>query len=439
KDDTVLPGGLFKSELANGVSRTDSTRPGNFAEVEEYYVQGGPEFYFGRDNIFKIDGSFRNRESDSFASGSWGKFMGNTEIDTVAVSPQVVVKVNSGGIENTLTVGYDYQNIEEAILNDSIFFGDPSLGDADLEREQHGVYVYDELLLGSRLTLSGGYRRDRADFDFKSLKEEVVFGVPQPPDLTVTDTTTRESAVTGGFNYRYGERSYAYLGASKGFRYPLFDEFFNFGPNTLDENLKPQKTKSYEVGLRQYFSENSYVHLNLFQLDTEEEIFFNPSAFANENLDGKTRRAGAELSFTAQPAKRLAVNGSYTYLDTEIEDGSYHGSEIPDVPNHKATLGATIDLGRGVTLALTGIYIGERPFVSDFPNDFEDQDDYVVLNAKLKYEWKQLGAFVDVRNLTGNDYAEYGVIGFRPSDFALEEAFYPSPKVNVLFGVSATF
>lgn len=438
KDDTSLPGALFRSDFANGLSRTDTTHPDDFAEVKDYYVQGGPEFYFGGDSLFKIDGSYRNRESDSFASGSWGRFTGNTEIDTVVVSPQVLVKLQLGGIRNTLTLGYDYENIEEEIWNDSIFFGEPSLGDADLKKEEQGYYVHDELVLTDRLTFSGGYRRDKADFDFRSRKEEIVMGMPRN-SLTDTDTTTRESAVTGGFNYRYGQKSYAYVSGSKGFRYPLFDEFFNFGPNTLDENLKPQTTKSYEVGLRHYFSENGYAHLNLFQLDTEKEIFFNPVLFSNENMAGKTRRAGAELSFVAQPVKGLAVNGSYTYLDSEIKDGPFQGSEIPDVPNHKATLGATVDFGRGMTLALTGIYVGERPFVSDFPNDFDDQDDYVVVNAKLKYDWKHLTAFVDVNNLTGNDYAEYGVIGFSPTTFAPEEAFYPSPKINVLFGLSAKF
>ena len=43
--------------------------------------------------------------------------------------------------------------------------------------------------------------------------------------------------------------------------------------------------------------------------------------------------------------------------------------------------------------------------------------------------------FLDINNVTDKKYSEYGVLG----GFPLEEAFYPSPERNVLFGVSAEF
>jgi outer membrane receptor protein involved in Fe transport len=78
------------------------------------------------------------------------------------------------------------------------------------------------------------------------------------------------------------------------------------------------------------------------------------------------------------------------------------------------------------------VYIGERPFISDFSNDFSNQQGYLVLNAKFTYQWKSLKAFLDINNLTNKEYAEYGVIGGYP----LEKSYYPSPKRNFLVGIS---
>jgi outer membrane receptor protein involved in Fe transport len=92
-------------------------------------------------------------------------------------------------------------------------------------------------------------------------------------------------------------------------------------------------------------------------------------------------------------------------------------------------------LGKGFTVTLNGVYVGERPFIGDFSNEYENQESYIVLNSKIQYQWKSFTAFLDINNLTNNEYSEYGVIG----GFPLERAFYPSPKINFLAGFSMEF
>ena len=77
----------------------------------------------------------------------------------------------------------------------------------------------------------------------------------------------------------------------------------------------------------------------------------------------------------------------------------------------------------------------QRPSESDFSNAFGEQDDYLVINGKIKYKWNKFTAFLDINNLTDKRYSEYGVLG----GFPLEKAFYPSPERNFLFGMSAEF
>ncbi len=63
KDSTGLPGAIKASDFAAGASRTDSLHSDDFADVEDYYVKGGPEIFFLSDSKFKMDISFRKRNS----------------------------------------------------------------------------------------------------------------------------------------------------------------------------------------------------------------------------------------------------------------------------------------------------------------------------------------------------------------------------------------
>jgi outer membrane receptor protein involved in Fe transport len=133
---------------------------------------------------------------------------------------------------------------------------------------------------------------------------------------------------------------------------------------------------------------------------------------------------------------KIALSGSYTYTDATIENGQFAGNEVPNVPKHKATMDIVLSLGGGFTFAVNGIYVGERPFESDFANAFDDQKDYLVLNTKLKYNWKSLTAFLDINNITNKEYSEYGVLSLGGT---VEEAYYPSPKINFLLGLRGDF
>jgi len=422
KDNTGLPGALKESDFDAGISRTETKHPKDFAEVEDYYVKAIPEIYFLDNSIFKVDLSFRKRAFLSFASGDFGHFLGDSEIETVSVSPQLLLKNQIGRAKNSLVFGVDYQKADNSIVNESLFFGFLSVGIFDLKKKNYGYYLHDEINIEDILHLSGGYRHDRAEFTFS----------PSTPDRVVMD----EDLYTAGINYAFYKKSYLYSSFSRSFRYPLLDELYSFFTNTVNTHLVPQTSDNYELGIRHYFDDDVYVHLNFFRIDTDDEIFFNPITFMNENLDGKTRRDGIEVSFYAKATKWLTLKGGYTYSDATIEEGTFKGKDVPNVPQHKAALEVVANLRRGFTIALNGVYVGERPFISDFSNAFSNQKGYIVLNSKIMYQWKSLRAFLDINNITNNEYSEYGVIAQFP---IVEKAFYPSPKRNFLVGLSVEF
>jgi iron complex outermembrane receptor protein len=123
KDNTGLPGALKESDFEAGRSRTDSTHPHDFADVEDYYFKLSPEVSFFGDSYSKIDASYRKRGFLAFSSGDWGNFKGDSELKTVMISPHIFLKTDMGKIKNDIILGFDYQKTDNEITNDSLFFG----------------------------------------------------------------------------------------------------------------------------------------------------------------------------------------------------------------------------------------------------------------------------------------------------------------------------
>ncbi len=420
KDNTGLPGSLKQSDFEAGVSRTDTLYPYDYADVEDAYVSIGPEITFLGDSLLRFDMSYRNRSVSSYSNFAGGSFEGDYTIDTVGFSPRTIIRKPIMGLNNNLVAGFDFFDSTEDITNTSLYFGSLSVGNFDLEKKNYGGYAHDELYLTDQLSLSGGYRHDWVKYEFS----------PSTPESTDMD----EDLLTTGINYRFSKHSNVFANFSRSFRYPVIDELFSFFTNTINTELVPQTSNDFEVGLRHNFTDTLYGSINVFRIETTDEIFFNPINYQNENFDGKTRRDGLEVSLT-KVFDRIRVTGNYTYLQTDILDGQFTGNEIPGVPTHKANLDTRIDLGWGFALGLNGTYVGQRYFESDFANSFDKQDDYTVVNTRLDYTYNKFSAFLTVNNIFNEEYSEYGVLGGYP----LEQAYYPSPKTNFLVGISIRY
>jgi outer membrane receptor protein involved in Fe transport len=138
-----------------------------------------------------------------------------------------------------------------------------------------------------------------------------------------------------------------------------------------------------------------------------------------------------EISFDAK-APVADLEGSYSFLN-ELQK-VLQGNRSP-MCQSIGTIDRISSIGKEYDPGPSGVYIGERPFVSDFSNGYSDQEGYFLLNTKFTYKWKSLKAYVDINNLTNEEYSENGVEG----GFPLEKAYYPSPKRNFLIGMSLEF
>lgn len=420
KDDSGLPGALKESDFARGLSRKDSTHPNDFADTEDYYYKLGTETCFWGDSFFKIDASYRKRSASLFSSYSGGNATAASDLFNYIISPQALINKKIAGFDNKLTFGFDYLQSKLDINDDSfsVFFGSSNL-QTDLKKRNYGVYALDEFSVLPNLLLSGGYRYDWAKYS-SSYSEDAKF---------------HEFATTAGLAWKFKESSSVFLNYGHSFRYPVLDELFNYYANAVTI-IQPQTSNTYEIGAKCQFTPRLYGSLTLFRIDTRNEIFLNPISFQNENLDGKTRRDGIEVSAMFKAFEWASFTAQYTSLNPEIRSGQFSGKQIPGVPENTASLTGVFTPVKGWTLAVSGIYVGERPFINDFSNSFDDLNGYFIVNAKLKYQWKALTAYVDVNNATNRKYSEFGALATFP---VTERAYYPSPTANFIAGLAANF
>ena len=159
-----------------------------------------------------------------------------------------------------------------------------------------GEYRYD----GHRLDLSAAIRHDIND----RFADETTFRVGAGYELT---PTTRLRAAAGS-----------------GIRNPGFFELFGFidGRFIGNEDLKPEKSTSWEIGIDQHlFARAVQVSATWFDTELEDEIFttFPPPTFVATpgNAETRSTQQGIELAVAARMGPRWSLDAAYTYLDAE--------------------------------------------------------------------------------------------------------------------------
>lgn len=223
-------------------------------------------------------------------------------------------------------------------------------------------------------------------------------------------------------------------GYGEGIKEPSFIENFGDGSQFVvgNPNLRPERTKSWEVGLDQPVLHGladfsvTYFH-NRFE-DLIAFIFTPtpgcPASFCNVQ---KARAEGVELAATIRPGYGLTLSGTYTFLDTKVlDDGGIGGAVLPKGepllrrPRHAGSL--SIDhVWHRLHTNLTATFVGDRPDIFTDPATFETRrvtaDSYTTVDLAASYtllkdtlHLQDLTLFGKIQNLFNADYEQ--VFGF---------------------------
>ncbi|HTF56383.1 MAG TPA: TonB-dependent receptor, partial [Planctomycetota bacterium] len=122
------------------------------------------------------------------------------------------------------------------------------------------------------------------------------------------------------------------------------------------------------------------------------------------------------------------------------ESGPFDGKKMPITPDLAASLTGIWTSKFGLSVTLSGRYVGERFLLNDLSNDVGSLDAYTVVDARFAWKWKKAVFFFEANNALGKKYFDNGGIGAGPTGiWGAREAFNPAPEDNYLAGVTVEF
>lgn len=399
-----LPGGVTEAQLqANG--RDYSNTPNDGGDDQEYLYGFGGKIILplGEFNLKSDFRKKRDREYKFFASNT----VIEDELKSKSINPYYVLKIDHKDYSNRMILGLDYIKYDVEMDSTSMF-GNNSY---ELDRSMTGLYISDRANIGG-IVVEAGYRNQKMKDDYTS------------NDITKKETENAYNALLGYETKKFGS---VYVRYDKSFRFPTTDELREYF-GTLNTDIEPQSAKTYAIGY-DYDYKGYYAGASVYKQKTENEIFTNPVffPFSNENID--TKRKGADVK-VGYAGKALNLEGAYSYVDADIDEGASKGNDIPllSKDTFKATIGYKTPVGIGVYYF--GNYYSSTYAGNDYTNSKEKLDAYMVSDVKVDYDYKNFSVYFKINNLFNEQYNDYA---FRT---AFSESYYPAAERNFAAGLT---
>lgn len=198
----------------------------------------------------------------------------------------------------------------------------------------------------------------------------------------------------------------------------------------------PIKFTQVELGINGAPTDELYVDLVYFQLNTSDDIQAvtgQPGVFENS---GETDRSGieGEIRYFPSAVPNLELSTGFGFFDTEIKTGGNSGNELRRVPKHVANLTASYSPPSGFGARLRVRTIGEM-WLND--TNLAKYGGYDVIDASLFYTIPGSNGgytrwYIDGMNLANEAYANAPGAGNNDTEAT---NYNPRPPRHVMLGV----
>ena len=325
---------------------------------------------------------------------AFGAPNGRTASDKLGLYSDTVLTLDE---DHRLTLIADYEETDFTQEGEATFFGDPN---QEQSRDNAGLgFDYVGELVGD-LYANASVRRDFSSGfqDFTSWRFGLSAGIPD-----------------------VGARLFASV--ARGQKAPTFSEQFGFfnGNFIGNQNLTPERSTQWEVGLELAPSESLSVAATLFfaRLTNEINSFvaLPGGLFTAENVDGRSKRSGVEVTFDASLSDTLSLKGHYTYVRSTAPE--FEGSDVRvrelRRPRHQAAILTAWQATDAFSINLDFDYTGsaaDTRFLDVPPfSEAVTLDDYFLVRLAASY---QLNTHVTLTARVENllDEAYQDVVGF---------------------------
>ncbi len=250
------------------------------------------------------------------------------------------------------------------------------------EADTAAVYASDTLHLNEKWEVSAGLRWDHFKVDF--------LNVAVDQTALSFDRTDRMLSWRGGVVHKPRQNGSIYLAAGTSFN-PSADGNTGLSLTASTADLAPEKSRTYEVGTKWDFP--------LTRLSVTGAVFRTEKINARTPgvnpgdpptvLQGEQRIDGLELGLSGNLTSRWSAFLGYTYLDSEVVKSNTPveiGRELPNTPEHSASLWTTFRVTRGFEIGAGAQYVGERVNSVTTPRFAPD---YTLYDAMASYAFNQ--------------------------------------------------
>ena len=365
-------------------------------------------------------------------------------------------------------LGYDYQTStnkrkslvqSETLKNyyDSSIGGFRNLDSADrspiinkvdmkMTKKSEGMYIFNKWGLSNWLDVTLGGRMERTKYNgYRENGPNVMPYVTPEKKRIDTDEKLTNYAGELGFLFKYNDTGRIYTRYERGFVTPFGNQLtdkvhdtelknkqagiiippsVNVASKYVANNLKSEKTDTFEIGFRDYIWGSS-ISTSFFLTDTTDEITLISSGVTNPAVNrwkyrniGKTRRLGIEFE-AEQNIGKFRFNQSLTLVRTKVliandEARIAKGDQVPMVPRLKATLGVKYNFTDRLSGYLNYVYLAKQESRELRENSDISKDDVVVkhtigghgtLEAGLSYKPDNYSDIkIGAKNILSNKY-----------------------------------
>ena len=338
-------------------------------------------------------------------------------------------------------------------------------------------YLQASFDLHPRWTVSGGLRHSRVTFKNEDYYVNDMYVSPNPEvgsnktngddsgSLAFSETTPVIGAI-----FKATDRLNIFANAGSSFETPTLVEMaYKTTGSGLNLDLKPAKSRQYEVGAKWMIGSATLLNVSLFRINTDDEIVIQQSAGGRavyQNVKSSERK-GFELSLDTKFDNGIGAYVAYSYLDaaftsdfntcrpfsglqtrceattttpTTTDSGVENIASGANIPGtYKQTLyGETSwkynPLGFSTALEARA---NSKTYVA-FKSQYGKADGYVVTAWRGGFTQKisnwQMNEFVRIDNLLDKDYVGSVRIGDLNGRY-----FEPAPGRNWLLGLNAAY
>ena len=321
---------------------------------------------------------------------------------------------NWGAVEHNVLIGIDYQDLSSDIryedwdqtitppidlyapnnylINPAAYTGSTrASSDFEINSDQVGFYLQDQLRIGNWIALFGG-RYDQYNYEENGLK----YGAQ-----AVSEIDQNEFSGRAGVLYEFANGWSPYLSYAESFE-PVG------GSDRNGKTFKPATSDQWELGVKySSLDQRSLLTLAAFEINKENALTRDPSGGPNDLVQaGETRSRGVELESRYIYSESLMWTFNCTWLDAEVtEDNTGLEGKTPIwIADNTANLWVQYDLYEG---PLAGIQLGAGVrYVGETQMDALNIDvvpDYTLYDLAISRDFGTANVRVSASNITDED------------------------------------